>query len=141
MLLELMVSFKPRCYLSDIKLGNFHISEDYRTVEFYKAVDNTGDTGITVAYDYGNLADSTEKFIRDVYYLNRSTGNIKSNCADDIECIYNKLGTIPLSDTNICRNTALIAYLCMNDILMRPEALELYAMYEHIEEKKYRDGR
>ena len=132
---------QTKMYLSDIKLGNFHISEDYRTVEFYKAVDNTGDTGITVAYDYENLADSTEKFIRDVYYLNRSTGNIKSNCADDIECIYNKLGTIPLSDTNICRNTALIAYLCMNDILMRPEALELYAMYEHIEEKKYRDGR
>jgi len=130
-----------KMYLSDIKLGNFHISEDYRTVEFYKAVDNTGYTGITVAYDYENLADSTEKFIRDVYYLNRGTGNIKSNCADDIACIYDKLGTIPLSDTNICRNTALIAYLCMNDILMRPEALELYAMYEHIEEKKYRDGR
>lgn len=132
---------RTKMYLSDIKLGNFHISEDYRTVEFYKAVDNTGNTGITVAYDYENLADSTEKFIRDVYYLNRSTGNIKSNCADDIACIYDKLGTIPLSDTNICRNTALIAYLCMNDILMRPEALELYAMYEHIEEKKYRDGR
>ena len=132
---------QTKMYLSDIKLGNFHISEDYRTVEFYRAVDNTGNTDITVAYDYENLADSTEKFIRDVYYLNRSTGNIKSNCADDIECIYNKLGTIPLSDTNICRNTALIAYLCMNDILMRPEALELYAMYEHIEEKKYRDGR
>ena len=132
---------RTKMYLSDIKLGNFHISEDYRTVEFYKAVDNTGNTGITVAYDYENLADSTEKFIRDVYYLNRSTGNIKSNCADDIACIYDKLGTIPLRDTNICRNTALIAYLCMNDILMRPEALELYAMYEHIEEKKYRDGR
>ena len=132
---------RTKIYLSDIKLGNFHISEDYRTVEFYKAVDNTGNTGITVAYDYENLADSTEKFIRDVYYLNRSTGNIKSNCADDIACIYDKLGTIPLSDTNICRNTALIAYLCMNDMVMRPEALELYAMYEHIEEKKYRDGR
>nr|DAN52083.1 MAG TPA: hypothetical protein [Caudoviricetes sp.] len=132
---------RTKMYLSDIKLGNFHISEDYRTVEFYRAVDNTGNTGITVAYDYENLADSTEKFIRDVYYLNRGTGNIKSNCADDIVCIYDKLGTVPLSDTNICRNTALIAYLCMNDILMRPEALELYAMYEHIEEKKYRDGR
>lgn len=132
---------RTKMYLSDIKLGNFHISEDYRTVEFYKAVDNTGDTGIVVAYDYENLADSTEKFIRDVYCLNIVTGNITSNCANDIACIYDKLGTIPLSDTNICRNTALIAYLCFHDIRMELTALALYAMYEHVEEKKYRDGR
>ena len=130
-----------KMYLSDIKFGNFHISEDYRTVEFYKAVDNIGDTGITVAYDYENLADSTEKFIRDVYCINVKTGDIKSGCEDDITCIYDKLGTVPLSDTNICRNTALIAYLCMHDMTMNPTALALYAMYEHVEEKKYRDGR
>ena len=132
---------RTKMYMSDIKLGNFHISEDYRTVEFYKAVDNTGDTGITVAYDYENLADSTEKFIRDVYCINVKTGNIKSGCEDNITCIYDKLGTVPLSDTNICRNTALIAYLCMHDMTMHPTALALYAMYEHVEEKKYRDGR
>ena len=134
-----MASLEPRCIC--IKLGNFHISEDYRTVEFYKAVDNTGDTGITVAYDYENLANSTEKFIRDVYCVNVKTGDIKSGCEDDIACIYDKLGTVPLSDTNICRNTALIAYLCMHDMTMNPTALALYAMYEHIEEKKYRDCR
>lgn len=132
---------RTKMYLSDIKLGNFHISEDYRTVEFYKAVDNIGDTGITVAYDYENLVDSTEKFIRDVYCINVKTGDVKSGCEDNIACIYNKLGTVPLSDTNICRNTALIAYLCMHDMTMHPTALALYAMYEHVEEKKYRDGR
>lgn len=132
---------RTKMYLSDIKLGNFHIFEDYRTVEFYKVVDNIGDTGITVAYDYENLADSTEKFIRDVYCINVKTGDIKSGCEDDITCIYDKLGTVPLSDTNICRNTALIAYLCMHDMTMNPTALALYAMYEHVEEKKYRDGR
>ena len=129
-----------KMYLSDIKFGNFNTFEDYRTVEFYEALDGNG-KDIVVAYDYENVVGSNEKFIRDVYCIDVCTGDIKINCSDDVWFVHDKIATIPLSDTNICRNTALIAYLCSKYRSISSKILELYAMYEHIEEKKYRDGR